>query len=142
MNYLKFLQKSLRLVVKYTLEETAAKGLGSNYFYITFKTNYSKVLIPHYLFESYPNTMTIIFQHEFWDLKIYEDFFSVNMMFSGVIEKLCIPFNAISKFEDPTTDFVLDFIVDEKLSDDAEKKEIKQDITSEENIIDLNSFRK
>jgi hypothetical protein len=146
MNYLKFIQKGLRYVVRLVLEEIQANGLKSfndpaissqiiePYFCINFKTNFPGVVIPHYLLEKYPNSMVIVLQHEFWNLKVFSDHFTVDLVFGGVQHNLSIPFEAIYKFEDPSQDFALDFIVEEPAP--ANKVE------AADNIIDLNAFRK
>ena len=57
----------------------------------------------------YPDEMTIILQHQFWDLKVSEDEFEVGLSFGGVPEHLTVPFDAINGFFDPSVQFGLQF---------------------------------
>lgn len=103
-------QNALRGVVRSVLAETAKKGLpGDHHLYITFHTQAPGVRISPRLREKYPEEMTIVFQHQFWDLVVSEIAFEVGMAFGGVAEKLVIPFDAIKSFFDPSVQFGLQF---------------------------------
>ena len=89
------------------------RGLpGDHHFYITFKTRAAGVAIPVHLMERFPDEMTIVMQHKYWDLKVGEDYFEVGLSFSQVPAHLHIPFSAITAFVDPAVDFALQFHVD------------------------------
>jgi hypothetical protein len=91
-------------------EVEATGGLpGEHHFYITFKTRMPDVSIPKHLLERFPDEMTIVIQHRFWDLKVEEDGFSVGLSFSGAPATLQIPFAAVTQFHDPAVEFALTF---------------------------------
>lgn len=104
-------QQALRGVVRSVLGEAAKrKGLpGDHHFYISFDTTAEGVRISDRLRVQYPEQMTIILQHQFWDLAVTERGFEVGLSFGGVPEKLAIPFDAITGFFDPSVQFGLQF---------------------------------
>jgi hypothetical protein len=103
-------EAALRGVVRETLARTAAKGLpGAHHFYITFRTGCCGVAIPDYLARQYPNEMTVVLEHQFWDLDVCEERFSVTLSFQNKPERLTIPFEAITAFADPAVKFSLQF---------------------------------
>lgn len=103
-------QDALRDVVRKVLTDAATHGLpGEHHFYITFETGADGVKISQRLKEQYPNDITIILQHQFWDLSVSEDRFEVGLSFGGVPEKLSVPFAAIQRFFDPSVQFALQF---------------------------------
>jgi hypothetical protein len=103
-------QQALRGVVRSVLTDTAKKGLpGDHHFYISFDTKADGVHMSDRLRAQYPDEMTIILQHQFWDLKVSEDDFEVGLSFGGVPERLTVPFDAINGFFDPSVQFGLQF---------------------------------
>jgi hypothetical protein len=104
-------QQALRAVVRSVLADTAKHGVlpGDHHFYITFDTTAEGVRMPERLRAQYPEQITIILQHQFWDLKVDEDAFEVGLSFGGVPSKLTVPFEAVSKFIDPSAQFSLQF---------------------------------
>ena len=103
-------QQALRSVVRNVLADAAKKGLpGDHHFYITFDTKAPGVRISERLLGQYPEEMTIILQHQFWDLTVGDDEFEVGLSFGGVPEKLTVPFEAINGFFDPSVQFGLQF---------------------------------
>ena len=103
-------QQALRGVVRNVLGEAAKKGLpGEHHFYISFDTKADGVRLSDRLKAQYPEQMTIILQHQFWDLEVDEDGFSVGLSFGGVPEKLQVPYEAIKGFFDPSVQFGLQF---------------------------------
>ena len=103
-------QQALRGVVHSVLTDTAKKGLpGDHHFYISFDTRAGGVHMSDRLRAQYPEEMTIILQHQFWDLKVGEEEFEVGLSFGGVPEKLTVPFEAINGFFDPSVEFGLQF---------------------------------
>ena len=103
-------QQALRGVVRNVLSEAAKKGLpGEHHFYVSFDTQAEGVRLSDRLKAQYPEQMTIILQHQFWDLEVDEDSFSVGLSFGGVPEKLHVPFEAIKGFFDPSVQFGLQF---------------------------------
>jgi hypothetical protein len=90
---------ALRGVVREALARTAAKGLpGAHHFYITFRTRFPGLSLPDYLGQQYPDEMTVVLEHQFWELDVSEHSFSVTLSFQGKPERLTIPFEAITAF--------------------------------------------
>ncbi|HEU5481981.1 MAG TPA: ClpXP protease specificity-enhancing factor SspB [Sphingomicrobium sp.] len=109
--YDEIVQEALRDVVGRVLSEVERSGglPGEHHFYITFKTRMAGVSIPKHLVERFPEEMTIVIQHRFWDLKVEENGFSVGLSFGGVPATLRVPFAAVIDFVDPAVDFSLKF---------------------------------
>jgi len=109
--YDEIVQEALRDVVGRVLGEVERSGglPGEHHFYITFKTRLPGVSIPKHLVERFPDEMTIVLQHRFWDLKVEQDSFSVGLSFGGVPSTLRVPFAAVTDFVDPAVDFSLKF---------------------------------
>ena len=109
--YDEIVQEALRDVVGRVLREVERSGglPGEHHFYITFKTRLPGVSIPKHLAERFPEDMTIVIQHRFWDLKVEDDIFTVGLSFGGVPSTLRVPFAAITDFVDPAVDFSLKF---------------------------------
>lgn len=156
-------QSALRGVVKSALTTAAKDGLpGSHHFYITFATDHPEVDLPDYLAEEYPDGITIVLQHEFWDLEVEEDRFAVTLCFNDVNERLLVPYDAIISFVDPSVKFGLEFtpIYDEpesisevstakkSFSSSSKKKDKAMSVvdgkskSEESNIVTLDAFRK
>ncbi len=112
--YDEIVQEALRDVVGRVLGEVERSGAlpGAHHFYITFKTRLPGVAIPKHLIERFPDEMTIVIQHRFWDLKVEDDGFSVGLSFGGVPSTLRVPFAAVTQFHDPAVEFSLTFQAD------------------------------
>ena len=103
-------ERALRGVVHDALEQTALHGpLGDHHFYITFRTHQQGVRLADHLKARHPEEMTIVLQHQFWDLVVDDEGFSVALSFSGTSEHIRIPFAAITGFADPSAKFGLQF---------------------------------
>ncbi len=103
-------QEALRGVVRTVLTDAAEKGLpGEHHFKITFATTAPGVRLSERMRTQYPETMTIILQHQFWDLTVGDDAFEVGLSFGGVPERLAVPFEAITAFYDPAVEFGFQF---------------------------------
>jgi uncharacterized protein len=101
---------ALRGVLRQVLTDAAAHGLpGEHHFFITFLSTAEGVKLSPRLLAQYPEEMTIILQHQFWDLVVTEDRFEVGLSFAGVPERLVVPFNSIKSFFDPSVQFGLQF---------------------------------
>ena len=156
-------QEALRGVVKKVLQEVARTGLpGEHHFYITFDTQFAGVRMSSRMREKYPEEMTIVIQHQFWDLETTDHGFSIGLSFDNSPEALSIPFAAIRGFFDPSVQFGLQFEAVEpeagdeteasalpsppdleKLTDGSEKEdeEASNDEGSAE-VVSLDAFRK
>ncbi len=105
-------QDALRGVVRKVIGEVAKTGLpGDHHFYVSFDTRHPGVRLSGRLRQRYPTEMTIVLQHQFWDLQVTETWFEVGLSFSGIPEKLHVPFNAVKGFVDPSVEFGLQFEV-------------------------------
>jgi len=101
---------ALRGVLRRVLSDAATHGLpGEHHFFITFLSRADGVKLSPRLLAQYPEEMTIILQHQFWDLVVAEDQFEVGLSFGGVPERLVVPFAAIKSFFDPSVQFGLQF---------------------------------
>lgn len=101
---------ALRSVVRRVLTQVAETGLpGSHHFYISFRSTDPGVELPEYLRAKYPEEMTIVLQHQYWDLIIRDDDFEVTVSFNKQQERIKVPFAALSAFVDPSVRFGLQF---------------------------------
>src|ERR1700761_2638855 len=101
---------ALRGVLKRVLNDAAAHGLpGEHHFFITFLSTAEGVKLSPRLLAQHPDEMTIILQHQFWDLTVNDDRFEVGLSFGGIPERLVVPFSAIKSFFDPSVQFGLQF---------------------------------
>jgi hypothetical protein len=108
-------QGALRGVIRTVLTDVAGTGLpGDHHFYITFDTRVDGVRLSARLKAKHPQEMTIVLQHQFWDLKVGNDDFEVGLAFNGIPERLHIPFQAVKAFMDPSVQFGLQFAVDKE----------------------------
>jgi uncharacterized protein len=110
LHYDRMMENALRGVVREALETVASAGLpGEHHFYVTFRTEHAGVEMPTRLRQRHPEEMTIVLQHQYWDLKIEAERFQVTLSFDRVHERLVIPFAAITAFVDPSVQFGLQF---------------------------------
>ena len=101
---------ALRGVLRRVLSDAAEHGLpGEHHFFITFLSKADGVKLSPRLLAQYPDEMTIILQHQFWDLTVTEERFEVGLSFGGIPERLVVPFAAIKSFFDPSVQFGLQF---------------------------------
>ena len=152
--YDEIVQDALRAVVGRVLGEVERSGglPGDHHFYITFKTRAPGVSIPKHLMERFPDEMTIVIQHRFWDLKVEDDSFSVGLSFGGVASTLHVPFAAVTQFHDPAVEFALTFQADaaeapaeehEEAENDAPVGEAKDDAKGDgSNVVSVDFTRK
>lgn len=120
-------QEALRGVIRKVLVEVATTGLpGNHHFFITFLTGAPGVRISSRLKEKYPEQMTIVLQHQYWDMVVTDQLFEVGLSFGDIPEKLTIPFSAIRGFYDPSVNFELEFDVTvlQPISDNDEGDEV------------------
>jgi len=132
--YDEIVQDALRAVVGRVLREVEHSGglPGEHHFYITFKTRAPDVAIPKHLLERFPDEMTIVIQHRFWDLKVEDDAFSVGLSFGGVPATLHVPFAAVTQFHDPAVEFALTFHADAEEEPPEEHEQAENDVPAGE----------
>ena len=103
-------QDALRGVVRKVLAEVSRTGLpGEHHFYITFATHAPGVRVSSRLLARYPEEMTIVIQHQYWDLAVTEHAFEIGLSFQNQMERLLVPFTAVKGFQDPSVEFGLQF---------------------------------
>ncbi len=110
--YERWTEHALRAVVADALEHAGREGLpGEHHFYISFRTDHPGVSVPAHLRARYPQEITIVLQHRFWDLKVDRagQIFSVGLSFGGIPAQLVVPFDALTAFHDPHVRFGLRF---------------------------------
>ena len=116
-------QEALRGVMRDVLTDAAKNGLpGEHHFYISFDTKADGVRMSDRLREQHPQDITIILQHQFWDLAVTDDHFEVGLSFNGVPEKLLVPFEAVKGFFDPSVQFGLQFETIAAQNEDADEQ--------------------
>ena len=109
-NYRQLTLKAFRALLAEVLTQVAREGLpGKHHFFITFDTQAPGVRLSARMREQYPDEMTIVLQHQFWDLKVTDNHFEVGLSFGGVPENLQVPFDSIKSFFDPSIQFGLQF---------------------------------
>ncbi|MEM9749961.1 MAG: ClpXP protease specificity-enhancing factor SspB [Pseudomonadota bacterium] len=150
-------QNALRGVIRDALKVAQKNGAapGEHHFYITFVTHAPGVQIAPHLREDYPDDMTIVLQHRFWDLEVDYERFSVLLTFHKKPERLVIPFNAITRFFDPSVQFGLKFDLpdaeeeedgdttpSEETASEASEHEPHPERTGDADVVSLDKFRK
>ena len=126
-------------ILKDVLKIIDKEGIvNGHHLYITFMTNHPKVVIPSWLKEKYPNEITIIIQYEYYNLKIFKNYFSITLSFNNIKADLKIDYDAIISFADPQANFGL------KIKDNGnlQKNVRKLRKSKKNNVIDFNNFKK
>jgi hypothetical protein len=119
MNYDKMTQLALRGVVRDAIRRVIREdGLpGAHHFYITFLTRYPGVDIEEGLAKKYPEEITIVVEHQYWDLKAHDESFEVTLKFGGVPKYISVPYTAITRFHDPSVGFAMQFDPPEEMQE-------------------------
>ena len=116
-------QDALRGAVRKVLSEAARDGVpGEHYFYVGFRTKARGVRLSTRLRDLYPDEMTIVLQHQFWDLSVGEQAFEVGLWFQNIPEMLLVPFDAVTRFADPSVGFELQFSVEDAAAGGGDKR--------------------
>ncbi len=161
-DYPTMIDDAMRGVVKTALRQVEAEGdlPGEHHFFITFDTNFVGASISPALKKKYPNEMTIVLQHQFWDLIVTDELFSVTLSFNKQPEKLVVPFASMTAFADPSIKFGLQFhlvddeydfdddeldelpLMDGEAGNDADKNKKGKDKRPVAEVISIDTFRK
>lgn len=155
LRYDRWIEDALKSVVRKALAHCQDHGLpGEHLFYVTFATSHPDVIIPDHLRQQYPEEITIVIEHEFWDLEVAEEYFDVTLSFNDVKSPIHVPFEAITGFADPSVKFGLQFKMElmDDLEDEDEGEDAPDTPTAEEpeapakedgdNVVALDAFRK
>ena len=142
LDYKSLIKSSLIEVVKHALNKTSEYGISNgHHFYITFDTTNAKNQIPEYLKKDYPKTMMIVIENEYWNLKVEQEYFSVDLKFKGKIDNLKINFSSLKNFVDPSVSFTLNLDIEDKVfskkSKDKTKELKRKQLENKSNIIFL-----
>lgn len=109
-DYQILLDKAMLGIVKTILAQVQEEGLeGDQSFFLSFRTDFPGVILSGYIKQRYPKEITIVLQHQFKNLRVLPDKFSINIAFGGVAETVEVPFAALTSFVDPIADFNLQF---------------------------------
>ncbi|MDA9741960.1 ClpXP protease specificity-enhancing factor SspB [Pelagibacteraceae bacterium] len=139
--YQKILQKNMLNVLIDILIDIKRNGLSNNnHLYITFLTNHFNVRLPEWIKEKYPEEMTIVIQHEYYNLEIKEKKFSITLSFNNIKTNLIIGYDSIISFADPSANFGL--ILQEKKIQNKKRKNIENNRHEENNIINFSNYKK
>ncbi len=162
LDYMQMVSKAMYYVVREALSTVAKHGIqGNHHFFITFCTSHKDVKISAKLKKKYPEELTIVVEHQFYNLKVYEDKFEIRLSFDEVLEDLVIPFATINRFADPGVPFHLCFQYEgieedgifginkllnlnlfQNNADEFDKDTNDAEITEPGKIISLSAFRK
>ena len=111
--YGRMVEAALRTVVRDVLRRVAEEGMPPpHHFYITFRTSHPGAELPDHLRDRYPGDMTIVLQHQYWDLEVDDTAFAVTLSFNDQLQRLKVPFEAIRVFADPGVEFGLQFTIE------------------------------
>src|SRR5215471_2034784 len=128
-------QDALRGVVRKVLMDAAKDGLpGEHHFYISFDTRAEGVRLSPRMRAQYPEEMTVVLQHQFWDLEVTENGFEVGVSFGGIPERVAVPFAAVKGFFDPSVQFGLQF---EEVTDAEDSSQAEETAAAESNATRL-----
>ena len=131
--YNTLVENGLRSVVREALRRVAEEGWpGTHHAYITFKTAAPGVEVPDFLHTRYPDELTIVLQHQFWDLEVEDDFFSVTLSFNKVGQRIVVPFAALTSYADPSVKFGLQFGVAPEARGETTAPEARGEMTAPE----------
>jgi hypothetical protein len=121
LDYSSIVQDALRGAVRMVLAQVAEHGVpGDHHFFIAFKTGHPGVVVPRFLRDRYPDETKIVLQHQFWDLEVDAEMFSVTLTFNGQRQRLTVPFSALTVFVDPAAEFMLRFDGSSQPDDDED----------------------
>ncbi|MCA3254625.1 MAG: hypothetical protein INF91_03290 [Alphaproteobacteria bacterium] len=149
--YDEIVQDALRGVVKRVLSDIERAGNlpGDHHFYIAFRTRAPGVEMPKHLLERYPDEMTIVIQHRYWDLAVGDEKFQIGLSFNQVPAKLVIPYSAVTGFVDPYVNFALQFAAPEAEAanepagvEDGPPAPPPPPVEDGSNVVTLDAFRK
>jgi len=148
LRYDQLIQEAMLGVARRALTIVAANGMpGDHHFYVGFRTGAPGIMLPTHLMARYPEEMTIVLQHQFYDLTVTDDRFEVTLSFNRKMERLGIPFSALTNFADPAANFRLQFQATEDAEVGAEPAPTDEapatgDAPNGAEVVSLDSFRK
>lgn len=156
LRYDRWIEDALKSVVRKALSYCQQNGLpGEHHFYVTFATDHPAVILPDSLRDQYPEEITIVIEHEYWDLEVTDEYFDIVLSFNDIKTPIHVPFEAITGFADPSVKFGLQFKMelledaDDLDDDDPDDDPVGDDTSAEadedenkDNVVALDAFRK
>jgi hypothetical protein len=152
LDYAQLVREALLEVPRRALRLAARAGLpGVHHFYVSFRTDHPGVAVSPALKARHPGEMTIVLQHQYWDLAVGDDAFSVTLRFGGAPERVHVPFAALTAFVDPAAQFGLRFDEREGATEAPAEGEPAGDTKASApsggdvasgNVVDIRSFRR
>ena len=141
------MQDAMRHVVRAALQRaTGPRGLPEkHHFYITFRTGASGVILPEHLTGRYPEEMTIVLEHQFWDLEVHNDRVRVILKFGGQPHPITVPYAALTRFYDPSVRFGLQFDQAEGVAEEIAEEPPQEELPVAREagaVVSLDAFRK
>ena len=143
MGYNVMVEEAMRGVVRQALGLAVLEPLpGDHHFYVTFRTDMDGVILPDHLHARYPREMTIVLQHQFWNLEVTEEAIEVDLSFNQKRERLRIPMEALITFADPSVNFAVQFSAANLRDDDADNADasIDEDAQAESGRVEAADF--
>lgn len=144
-NYPKIIDESMHIAVRNVLSIVERDGIqGDHQFFVTFATSFHGVHLSKIVSAKYPEEITIVIQHQFEQLVVGDEYFSIGLTFNGVFEIVVVPYKAIKSFTDSGAKFSIQFsyFLENSEETSMNTKEEMQDIPDKENVIVLDKFRK
>ncbi len=144
LNYSEIMRDAFLGVARRILAHAAEHGLhGDTHFYISFRTDHPGVVLSERVKAQYPELITIVLQHEYWDLAVASDRFSVGLSFDEIPENIVIPLQALTRFVDPNAQFGFEIPAsDAPEPDEPEPEKEEAPAPSEGQVVSLDAFRK
>lgn len=142
--YEALMQDALRSVVRSALQTAAgSNGLpGRHHFYLTFRTKAPGVVLSDQLAQRFPEEMTIVLEHQYWDLEVYQDRFRVVLKFGGMPQGVIVPFAAMTRFYDPSVRFGLQFDTKEAAEPTAIEPSAPAPVAQSGAVVSIDAFRR
>lgn len=149
-DYQKILNNNLLNIFIDILKDIKIRGLvGNNHLYVTFSTNNPRNLIPDWLLQKHPNEMTIVIQHEYYNLSVNKNDFNIGLSFNNKKSDLKISYDSIISFADPSANFGLNYKFNQSYNDkkgklDKKKKNVKNNKEADDssNVVNFSNFKK
>ncbi len=140
-------QAASRGVVREALRRARTNGgmPGDHHFYVSFRTRAPGVKIADHLVQRFPEEVTIVIQHQYWDLEVQDGHFEIVLKFAGVPQQLSIPFAAITRFVDPSVSFGLTLQThgkDASVLAPAKDAAVEPPAAPAETVVSLDAYRR
>ena len=131
-DYQVYIDRAMRSMVGRLLARVAEDGLpGEHHFVVSFRTDADQVELSPTLRAQYPEEITIVLQHQFWELEVDDEMFAVTLRFGGRPERLCVPFSALTAFVDPAAQFGMRFESEAEIQADSDRPDSRSPATSD-----------